>query len=106
MSLEKLLLFLLSQGFNMMAFLLMLLATTSWFSRLFFSFWAAVAITFTLMQRGCTNSLHEIGAATGGGGAGPDLPLVGIEFGLIVLWTVALYAFNVRLRRNLPNSLR
>ena len=83
MSLEKLLLFLLSQGFNMMAFLLMLLATTSWFSRLFFSFWAA----------------------TGGGGAGPDLPLVGIEFGLMVLWTVALYAFNMRFRRNLPNSL-
>ena len=84
MSLEKLILFLLSQGFNMMAFLWMMLATAFWFSRLFFSFWAA----------------------TVGGGAGPDLPLVGIEFGLIVLWTIALYAFNVRFRRNLPNSLR
>ena len=50
--------------------------------------------------------MHEIGAATVGGGAGPDLPLVGIEFGFIVLWTIALYAFNVRFRRNLPNSLR
>ncbi|MES2465824.1 MAG: hypothetical protein V4675_00870 [Verrucomicrobiota bacterium] len=60
MNFEKLGLFLLSQGFNLMALLSMLLATAFLFSRFFLTFWAVVAIAFTLMQRGCNQGFMTL----------------------------------------------
>ena len=75
------------------------------FFRILFTFWAIIAIAFTLMQRGCNQGLHDIGRATGGGG-GDAPPMVGIEFCVIVLGTSVLFALNVMFRKNLPNSMR
>lgn len=83
----------------------MLVATAFLFSRVSLTFWAVVAIAFTLMQRGCNQTLHDIGRATGGGG-GDAPPLLGIEFCVIVLWASAFFMVNLRFRRTPKNSLR
>ena len=102
---ENLIPFFLAYGGNFLALLSMLVATALVFSRILFTFWAIIAIAFTLMQRGCNQGLHDIGRATGGGG-GDAPPMVGIEFCVIVLGTSVLFALNVMFRKNLPNSMR
>lgn len=102
---ENLIPFFLAYGGNLLALLSMLVATALVFSRILFTFWAIIAIAFTLLQRGCNQGLHDIGRATGGGG-GDAPPMVGIEFCVIVLWTSVLFALNVMFRKNLPNSMR
>lgn len=104
MTLQDLLYFLLSYWGSLIAFVCLLFATALLASRSLFTFFAVVAFGFTLLQRGCHQSLHGIERATGG--AEDEPPLIGIEFLFILGWTIVLFILNAKFRRNLPNSLR